>query len=358
MKTYFRSNTIYHQSPTQIDRENGIIKDIILCQVGEAKGHDLFINDSFIDKVVQLGNENTAGVKARFGHPNICSTALGSYLGRYKNFRKQDDKAIADLYLDKTSIKSPNGNLYDYVLDLAESNPDMFGASIAFKAGKADKKLETINGVEVEKNYATIVGLFAADLVDDPAATNGLFKAGYTEPVEVHEDDFAFQASVFLDEHPEIYELLTKKPEILNQFLINYKQYKENKNTSSSEALAKEGTSFNLKDEISNLKNWITATFSKSEKEKGGHAEALEASTAIEELKGEFESQLTSLESKYLATINQLQTELNKSKAFPTVPDKKADPKINIQKKINTDDSGKVLLENIPDNVKRKLKTK
>ncbi|MCB2222138.1 MAG: hypothetical protein KQI35_17275 [Bacteroidetes bacterium] len=346
MKTYFRSNTIYNQSLTQIDRANGIIKDIILCQVGEAKGHDLFINNDFIDKVVELGNETKAGIKARFGHPNICSTALGSYLGRYKNFRKQDDKAIADLYLDKTSIKSPNGNLYDYVLDLAESNPDMFGASIAFKAGKADKKLETINGVEVEKNYATIVGLFAADLVDDPAATNGLFEV-------LHEDDFAFQASVFLDEHPEIYELLSKKPEILNEFLRNYEQYK------TRQKVEKPETSFNLKDELTNLKQWISDLFSKrghAVPEEAGHTEVRSLEVRAEELRTEFESQLNSLESKYLDTINQLQTELNKSKAFPTVPDKKADPKINIQKKINTDDSGKVLLENIPDNVKRKLK--
>ena len=109
MKTYFRSNTIYKQSPSSIDREKGIIKDIILCQTGEAKGHDLFINDQFIDKVVQLGNDNQVGIKARFGHPNICSTALGSYLGRYKNFRSDGNKAIADLYLDSTSKKSPNG---------------------------------------------------------------------------------------------------------------------------------------------------------------------------------------------------------------------------------------------------------
>jgi hypothetical protein len=69
-------------------------------------------------------------------------------------------------------------------------------------------------------------------------------------------------------------------------------------------------------------------------------------------------SQAASLINSQLATINQLQSDLNKSKAFPTVPDKKADPKLNIQKKINTDDSGKVLLENIPDSAKRKLKTK
>jgi len=340
MKTYFRSNTIYKQSPSSIDREKGIIKDIILCQTGEAKGHDLFINNQFIDKVVHLGNEIKPGIKARFGHPNICSTALGTYLGRYKNFRKVDNTAVADLFLDSTSKKSPNGNLYDYVLDLAESNPDMFGASIAFKAGKADKRLETIDGKEIEKSYATIVKLHACDLVDDPAATEGLFET-------FHEDDFAFQVSVFLDEHPEIYELLNKKPEILTEFLNNYEQYKTRKNEE------KESTSFNLKDEITNLKKWITDSFSTRK-----DSPLLGEMPQAEGLKSEFESQLNSLESNYLETINQLQTDLNKSKAFPTLPDKKADPKLNIQKKINTDDSGKVLLENIPDNVKRKLKTK
>jgi hypothetical protein len=101
MKTYFRSNPIYHQSPSLIDRESGIIKDVVLCQVGEAKGHDLFIDQDFINDVVKFGNQNPAGVKARFGHPNICSTALGSYLGRFRTFRMVDDKAIADLHLDK-----------------------------------------------------------------------------------------------------------------------------------------------------------------------------------------------------------------------------------------------------------------
>ena len=77
-----------------------------------------------------------------------------------------------------------------------------------------------------------------------------------------------------------------------------------------------------------------------------------------EGLKADFESKLTALESKYLATINQLQTELSKSKAFPTLPDKTSDPQLSIRKKLNTDDSGKVLLQNLPENAKRKLRTK
>jgi len=60
MKTYFRSIPIYHQSPSLIDRENGIIKDVVLCQVGEAKGHELFIDQAFINNVFLY--ERLAGV--------------------------------------------------------------------------------------------------------------------------------------------------------------------------------------------------------------------------------------------------------------------------------------------------------
>jgi hypothetical protein len=366
MKTYFRSNTIYNQSPSSIDKEKGIIRNIVLCQTGEAKGHNLFINEQFIDKVIQLGNDNKAGIKARFGHPNICSTALGTYLGRYKNFRREDNSAVADLFLDQSASKSPNGNLFDYVLGLAESNPDMFGASIAFKAGKVDKRFETIDGVEVEKSYATILNLHACDLVDDPAATDGLFES-------LHEDDFSFQVTLFLDEHPEIYKLLNNKPEILNEFLVNYKQYKsKDKDDYSSKA-------FDIRNEIANLKKWITDTFlTKKDSPPLEKTPNAEGSEWLQMLKANFESKITSIESKLKSqeslaehsrstealinsqaeTIKQLQSDLNKSKAFPTMPDKMADPKLNIKKKINTDDSGKVLLQNSPDNAKRKLKQK
>lgn len=382
MKTYFRSNPIYHQSPSLIDRVNGTIKDVVLCQVGEAKGHDLFLDISFIHDVVKFGNENPAGIKARFGHPNICSTALGSYLGRFKNFRMIEDRALADLHLDKSSQKSPKGNLYDYIFDLAESNPDMFGASIAFKMGKVNSKLETVDGQEVEKKYATILSLFAADLVDDPAATDGLFDTGILEAL--HEDDFAFQVSVFLDEHPEIYSLIDRKPEILNEFLSNYKNYK-NKN------------SMNLKTEIENLKNWVTENFSTKKsipdiaqlqsdfnakvQEIEDKLSSLPDNSASEQLLSELEVKVKSFTAGHQIEIesplsvalfdqidaiiqfkndeiNRLTTELNKAKAFPSVPDKKGDPKLSIHKKEPEDNSGKILLENLPDSAKRKLKSK
>jgi hypothetical protein len=375
MKTYFRSIPVYHQSPSLIDRENGIIKDVVLCQVGEAKGHELFIDQAFINNVVTFGNENQAGIKARFGHPNICSTALGSYLGRFRNFRMDDDKAIADLHLDKSSQKSPKGNLYDYIFDLAESNPDMFGASIAFKMGKVDTKLEKVDGQEIERKYASIISLFAADLVDDPAATDGLFES-------FHEDEFAFLVSVFLDEHPEIYSIIDRKPEVLNEFLSNYKNYKNIK-------------SMNLKTEIENLKKWVSENFSTKKSAPDLTQLQSDFNTKIQEIEDKLTSLpgnsasvqlLSELDARvktFISTnqieidqplsgalfdkidsliqfkddeINRLTTELNKEKAFPSVPDKKGDPKLNIHKKENEDNSGKVLLENLPDSAKRKLK--
>ena len=388
MKTYFRSNPVYHQSPSSIDRENGIINGIVLCRVGEAKGHDLFIDQNFIIDVVKFGNQYSAGLKARFGHPNMCSTALGSYLGRFRNFRMVDDKAVADLHLDKSSQKSPKGNLYEYIFSLAESNPDMFGASIAFKMGEVNTKLETENGTRIEKNYASILALFAADLVDDPAATDGLFDADLVETF--HSDDFAFQVSVFLDEHPEIFALLDQKPEILAEFLSNYKQYKSRK-------------SMNLKIEIENLKKWVSDNFSSKKSDPAlvqlqadfdSKVLALEAkiselpdNSGSDQILAEFDSRALSFISYYqldlvkpdntsdVAFVNavfdqfnsliqfrdneiqRLTTELNKSKAFPTVPDKNGDPKLSVHKKENEDNSGKVLLEHIPDTIKRKLKS-
>ena len=396
---YFRSNTIYKQSPSTIDKELGIIKGIKICQPGEAKGHNIKLNTAFIEKVVKLGNESQAGVKARFGHPNICSTALGTYLGRYKNFRINDAVAYADLHLDKSAKKSPKGNLFEYVLELAETNPDMFGASIAFKAGKPIIEFETIGGEKKEIRYATIKSLHACDMVDDPAATDGLFEeGGHPELVEgghaersrsVHADDFSYQVSVFLDEHPEIYKLLDKKPEILNEFLLNYNNNKTNKTMSITE-------------EINKLKTWVTDNFSKNGNSPlpsemsnlSAGALAKEEGQRGEELKADFNSQITALEAKlksqeppkglmqiyadqllsitdFAAThkfdkekdvleqatskIEQLESDLNRSKANATLPSDTTDPLLNL-KNGEADKSGKALLNQLPNSVKRKLK--
>ncbi len=215
--TFLSTHPIYQLSPPAIDKENAVIKNVLIIQEGEARGHDLFLNQQFLDDVVKLGNQKTNGVKARFGHPNMCSTALGTFIGRYKNFHKIGTLVYADFYLDASAKISPNGNLFDYILQLAETNPDTFGSSIAFKPGKTitlSEKDPTTNETML-KSYATIELLHAVDLVDDPAATNGLFS-------QFHADDLSFIATTFLDQNPLIVQSFINDPSIFFEFISKY----------------------------------------------------------------------------------------------------------------------------------------
>jgi hypothetical protein len=44
MKKYFNTQVVYNQQPDLIDRDKGIIKGIIVVQLGKAKGHKLFLD--------------------------------------------------------------------------------------------------------------------------------------------------------------------------------------------------------------------------------------------------------------------------------------------------------------------------
>jgi len=231
-----------------INREAGIIEGVKVCTAGEAQGHDVSLDAEFVDTVVRFGNERKQGLKARFGHPNMCSTALGTFLGRYKNFRKEtttrDDgseavAAVADMFMSNEAKETPNGNLYDYVLGLAENEPDMFGTSIVFTPGREYRKtadgenvFEQTDSKEPLSNevYVECKSLHACDCVDDPAANDGLFSRFSQETV-------AGQMTEFLDLNPEIWGAIQTNPSILealsrygnkmDEFIGRYREYRK-----------------------------------------------------------------------------------------------------------------------------------
>lgn len=261
----------------RIDHEAGIVEGVKVCTEGEAKGHGVNLDAEFVEAVVRFGNERKQGLKARFGHPNMCSTALGTFLGRHKNFRTEtttrDDgskalTAIADLFLSNEAKDTPNGNLHDYVLGLAQNEPDMFGTSIVFtpgryyrkttkgqkvyhqwetndkgerlisESGEASFKWVDDNGKEVdpskveiiERDYVECAALHACDCVDDPAANDGLFSRFSQETI-------AGQITEFLDLHPEVWGAIQDNPSIVaalarygekvDEFMQSYRAYRE-----------------------------------------------------------------------------------------------------------------------------------
>ena len=126
---WFRAGAMRSAPSGKVDREQGVIEGFSVNTKGEAKGHGVHLDDDFLDAVVEFGNSKRQGVKMRFGHPNMCSTALGTFLGRAKNFRRVGDIVKADAFMSNTAKETPGGDLYSYVFDIAENEPDMFGTS-------------------------------------------------------------------------------------------------------------------------------------------------------------------------------------------------------------------------------------
>lgn len=215
-KQHFKSNVVFSNPNLKINRDKGIIKGIQIAMHGKNKNGSYF-NDEFLESLTNAGNEQKQGVKCRFGHPNMCTTSLGTFLGRYTNFSLKDRKVFADLKLDsiakKTQVEGKGISMWEYVLDMAEGNPDMFGNSIVIASELFDEKV----GKEVFQSHK-LHAFIASDLVDDPAATDNLFDTS----------DLGVSVTNFLDENPQIFSAIQKDPSIIEDFFDRYANYVNN----------------------------------------------------------------------------------------------------------------------------------
>ena len=130
---------------------------VSILEVGEAKGHDLFVDAVSLSKALDLMKMAKNGTKVKMNH----GSGLEAVVGFARNPRIENNKLVADLRLLKSS---PH---YDLIKEMASEAPDQFGVSLAFV-----NESETING----KDYIRPQSIASADLVSSPAATNGLFE--------------------------------------------------------------------------------------------------------------------------------------------------------------------------------------
>lgn len=235
-----RTSFLFGFKPAKVDAEKGVIEGAAVITAGEALGHGFHVDAEFLDDVTKQGNAMTHGVKVRFGHPGMSDSALGTFLGRAKNFRRDSsggqDKTLADITISDTAAKSPKGDLKSYVLELASKEKDMFGMSIVFDKGreyqrdfKGQKNYEKLN--YDEPVFVELEKLWAADMVDDPAANpDGLFSATGIE-LPLH----AAYVSRFLDAHPEIYEFASENPDVIGEFLKRYETLKQKQKPQTQE---------------------------------------------------------------------------------------------------------------------------
>ena len=246
MNTRFRATFAAGTTSTprlgKVDRENLTLHDVQITLEGEAKGHGVHLDREFCEAVAARGNEiaekNGAGVKVRFGHPALCSDALGTYLGRAANFRvvgvvrTESGETVAGVVADVAL--DANADRTEWIMNMAESAPDTFGQSIVFEYadwvvkdtdGNRHSYAEEVQGTEDKpgektydawmaqsadgKVYAVFGELLGTDFTDSPAATDGVFS----------DTSLAAEAERLLDEHPQIAETLEKHPDNVYQFL-------------------------------------------------------------------------------------------------------------------------------------------
>ena len=319
MSKQWMSSSCLRAAPTgEINEQKGIIEGVSVCTVGEAEGHGVNLDSEFIHTVAELGNEKSHGLKARFGHPNMCSTALGTFLGRFKNFRKgttlregkEAEAVIADLFLSNEARETPQGDLHSYVTGMAKNEPDMFGTSIVFTPGatyrrtaKGEKLYEheldaVAEGDEVlDPVYVECEALHACDAVDEPAANDGLFSAFTGETM-------AGQITEFLDLHPQVWDAIEKNPSVL-------------------EALGRYADK--VDEFVARYKNSQTAKKGSAMFEKKKHAEKLEEEVKVEE------------EAKTAEPVAEEAAPVTEPEAVPETPAEEAVPEAEEEKSEESD---------------------
>ncbi len=236
---WFKSGKVDFSQASRIDAENGIILGVIMCQVGEALGHGVWLEQEFMDAGIAYAQKHHAqkGMKARFGHPSMSNETLGTEMGRFKNFRVEADKMVADLHLFESADLSPTQpGMRKWMLSMAKEDPSAIMCSIVFKIASfyqrdpegnkydIEYKREDYSGFWVSKDskykfdpdgkiYVSLKELMFCDIVDQGAATDKLFSAQFNA------EHFSVIATDFLNENPAIDAFLQERPDKLIEFI-------------------------------------------------------------------------------------------------------------------------------------------
>jgi hypothetical protein len=161
----------------------GFIKNFAVITTGEALGHQAWVDDEFISQVATELAKKKKGVVSRYTHPSQSADGLSRGLGRVEFRSSGDGKVRGDLHFYKSAHKSPDGDLAGFLLELAQEDPESFGASIAFSRDiEAEQQFSEANPSSPDSrnvnNYPHVrLGeLRFVDIVDQPAANpDGLF---------------------------------------------------------------------------------------------------------------------------------------------------------------------------------------
>jgi hypothetical protein len=188
-----------------------VIEGVSVISIGEAKGHDVFVDKQTLLEVKACAESYRGGVKVNLDH----GAGIKDIVGYCTNFRIVGDKLLADLNLLESS------HMKEYVLEISTKLPDTFGISISFSGPPRES-----NGIY----FASCAELYSADLVQTPAANaTGLFSFTAKQV-----DTFPKQMAETIEtpEKPDVEEGVTivelsKRMDALEEMMLSYKTQME-----------------------------------------------------------------------------------------------------------------------------------
>jgi len=157
----------------RIDRRRGIIRDVAVITAGEAKGHNMQVDETTLEQVKDCAETYVGGLAVRYAQEDHGGGAANN-VGNLRNWRMGtlDDSDVACLRADLQLLKAHAD--YPLILEMAETMPESFGLSIMF------------SGVHDEKDgerFARCAELYGCDIVKNPAANpTGLFSKPDIQP--------------------------------------------------------------------------------------------------------------------------------------------------------------------------------
>lgn len=154
--------TTFLESTPQIDRENGILRDVKLLGENSANGR------RYLPSAMRDGVPLYEGIKCYVDHPRRAELSedrsFDRWAGTFHNPRYKEGQGIfADLHLRKSS------DYFDGILEAAEKFPKDVGFShVADGQARLEQDTEIVESIKK---------VFSGDLVTDPATTAGIFES-------------------------------------------------------------------------------------------------------------------------------------------------------------------------------------
>lgn len=158
--------------PGQVDMKAKAIYGYEVARVGvfnETPARGSF-NMENLHTIVKLMNAAPGGVKSHLDHASVTDSGLTWYLGRAKNARIAGTSVKADLFLDESSFHSPHGDIGNYVLTRAKSDPSSLSSSLVLGEIEIDHNDRSLAPVWVPQS------VLASDVVGEGAAAGSLLR--------------------------------------------------------------------------------------------------------------------------------------------------------------------------------------